>query len=366
LPIRVARFTTPVMTDRLLFSPLQLGDYTLKNRIVMAPMTRCRAIGNVPNALMAQYYGQRASAGLLITEGTAPSANALGYARIPGCFTAEQIAGWQLVTRSVHAAGGRIFVQIMHTGRVGALLNMPAGTAILAPSAIPMTGKIWTDQQGEQPYGAPQAMATGDVEQAVREFTSSAEAAIEAGFDGVELHGANGYLIDQFLNPASNQRTDAYGGTPENRRRFALEIARGVVRAIGAGRVGFRISPCGTFNDMTGEYDGMSDHFVALTEQLSALGIAYLHLVGNPAISESLRAALRKGFRQRFLLNGGYTSETAERDLGADRGDAVAFGRPFIANPDLPEKLRTGASLTAADMSTFYTPGEKGYVDYAI
>ncbi len=217
------------MTHRL-FSPFTLGSLPLPNRVVMAPMTRCRALGNIPNALMAEYYTQRATAGLLITEGVAPSAHGLGYARMPGIFSAEQIAGWRGVTESVHGAGGRLFMQIMHCGRVSHPANMAAGSRILAPSAVTLTGQMWTDAQGMQPYPLPEAMSEADIQATIAEFAAAARAAVEAGCDGVELHGANGYLIDQFFNTATNQRRDSWGGSVANRCRFAVEVARAAVR----------------------------------------------------------------------------------------------------------------------------------------
>jgi len=239
-----------------LFSPCQLAGTRLANRIVMAPMTRSRASGNIPNRLMAEYYGQRASAGLIITEGTSPSPHGLGYARIPGIFSPEQVDGWQMVTGAVHGRGGKIFLQMMHTGRVGNSYNLPPGATLLGPSALGMKGVIWTDQKGEQPYDLPREMSLAEVRAAVSEYGRGASNAVDAGFDGVEIHGANGYLITQFLDPGSNQRDDAYGGDAERRNRFALDVAQAVVTAIGAERVGIRLSPYGVFNDMSGDYYG--------------------------------------------------------------------------------------------------------------
>ncbi|MEQ1913716.1 MAG: alkene reductase, partial [Sideroxydans sp.] len=231
-----------------LFTPTTLGKLQLKNRVVMAPMTRSRATGNVPNELMEKYYTLRAGAGLIITEGTSPSANGLGYARIPGMFSDAQVAGWKRVNDGVHAAGGKIFIQLMHTGRVSHPANMAAGTKIVAPSAIATPGEMWTDTSAMQPHPVPSEMTEEDIATAISEYANASKRAVEAGFDGVELHGANGYLIDQFLNTASNQRTDKWGGSVENRIRFAVEVAKASAAAIGAERIGMRISPYGAFN----------------------------------------------------------------------------------------------------------------------
>jgi N-ethylmaleimide reductase len=357
------------MTNQL-FTPVTLGSLTLANRIVMAPMTRSRAIGNVPNALMEKFYADRADAGLLITEGTAPSPDGLGYARIPGLFSDEQERGWKRVTDAVHRAGGRIFAQFMHTGRVGHPANMPAGSRIVAPSAVAAPGQMWTDGGGMQDHPVPVEMTEADIAKAIAEFASASKRAIAAGFDGVELHGANGYLIDQFLNTASNRRTDRWGGSVENRIRFAVEVAKAAVAAIGAGRVGLRISPYGVFNGMAPDAE-MDALYLRLVDELNALGIAYVHIVdhssmGAPEVSPSLKAAIRAAFKGRYILSGGYDAARAEADLVADRGDLVAFGRPFISNPDLVRRVREGKSLAPADPSTFYTPGEKGYTDYPV
>lgn len=352
----------------ILFTPATLGKLTLKNRVVMAPMTRSRAIGNVPNALIEKYYAERATAGLLITEGTAPSPDALGYARIPGLFNGEQAAGWKRVTDSVHSAGGRIFVQLMHTGRVGHPANLPDGARMLAPSALAAPGDMWTDSRGMQPHPVPQAMSEAEIGRVIAEFAAATTLASEAGFDGVELHGANGYLIDQFLNTASNQRVDRWGGSIENRIRFAVEVARACAAAIGADRVGIRISPFGVFNGMAPDAE-MEAMYMRLVGELNALGLAYIHVVdhssmGAPEVSPSLKGQIRAAFRGRFILSGGYDAARAAADLAANRGDLVAFGRPFISNPDLVRKFRDGAELTPADPATFYTPGEEGYTDY--
>lgn len=351
-----------------LFSTHQLGDLTLPNRAVMAPLTRSRALNNVPNALMARYYAARADAGLLITEGTSPSPNGLGYARIPGLYSDEQVAGWRQVTDAVHDAGGRIFVQLMHVGRIAHPDNLPDGAEIVAPSAIAAAGQMYTDTDGLQDQPVPRAMSLEDIAQARQEYVHASQRAIEAGFDGVELHAANGYLLDQFLNPGSNQRSDIYGGDIEARNRFVLEVAAACADAIGAGRVGVRVSPGGVFNDL-GPFDDMVEQYTALATGLGALGLVYLHMVdhsamGAPEVPWSTKDALREAFGGSFILSGGYDLASANRDLEGNRGDLVAFGRPYISNPDLTERFRRGAPLNAPNPELFYTPGPQGYTDY--
>ncbi len=351
-----------------LYTPYTLGKLQLKNRIVMAPMTRSRATGNVPNALLEKYYADRANAGLIITEGASPSPNGLGYARIPGMYSEAQVQGWKRVTDAVHAQSGKIFIQLMHTGRVSHPANMQLGTQILAPSAVGMTGEMWTDGSGMQAYPVPKAMSEAEILSTISEYAHAAKQAIAAGFDGVELHAANGYMIDQFLNTASNLRTDAWGGSVENRIRFAVEVAKATVAAIGADRVGMRISPYGAFNDMKpdAEMDAMYERLIA---ELNKLGLVYIHVVdhssmGAPEVSPTLKAKIRGTFNGAYILSGGYDAARANTDLDAKSGDLVAFGRPYISNPNLADKLQSGAELTAPDFSTFYTPGEKGYTDY--
>ena len=351
-----------------LFTPYTLGDTPLANRVVMAPMTRSRAIGNLANELVVEYYRLRAAAGLIITEGIAPSPDGLGYARIPGLFNAAQVASWKPVTAAVHAAGGRMFVQFMHAGRVGHPLNLPAGARLLGPSAIAAPGEMWTDTQGQQPHPVPTAMSEADIAAAIAEYAAAARHAIDAGFDGVELHGANGYLIDQFLNTASNLRTDAWGGSVANRIRFAVAVAKATVEAIGAKRVGIRISPYGAFNGMAPDAE-MDALYLALVEELNKLGLVYIHIVdhssmGAPEVSPTLKAAIRANFKGAYILSGGYDSAArADADLAANKGDLVAFGRPFLGNPDLVQKLRAGTAPVAPDFATLYTPGAKGYTE---
>lgn len=351
-----------------LFSPFTLGRITLQNRVVMAPMTRNRAIGNIPGDLVATYYGQRGTAGLIITEGTSPSPNGLGYARIPGVFSGDQAAGWRKVTDAVHAKGGRIFVQMMHTGRASHEANLPAGARVLAPSAIALPESIWVDPDGPRPATPPIAMTEEDIDAELNTYAHASEVAISAGFDGVELHSANGYLLDQFLNTASNQRTDRWGGSVENRARFVLEAARRAAAKIGADRIGIRVSPYGVFNAMQPDAE-MDALYLYLARELSAIGLAYLHVVdhssmGAPEVSPRLKQELRAAFKGAYILSGGYDRARADADLAKNAGDLVAFGRPFIANPNLVEKLRTGAALAAPDFGSFYTPDAKGYTDY--
>jgi N-ethylmaleimide reductase len=353
----------------MLYSPATLGALTLRNRLVMAPMTRNRAIGNVPNDLMARYYAQRASAGLIVTEGTSPSPNGLGYARIPGAFSAAQVAGWRQVTKAVGAAGdARMFLQLMHCGRIAHPLNLPPGARILAPSAIAAAGEMYTDAEGMKPNAMPEEMTESDIKATIEEFAQAAKNAVAAGFDGVELHGANGYLLEQFIRPTSNLRTDRYGGSVENRARFALEVAGAAIGAIGKDKVGIRLSPFGVFNDMPA-YAAMEADYTYLAQRLDALSIAYIHLVdhssmGAPPVPESMKAAFRSAFERALILSGGYDAARAESDLVAGKCDLVAVGRPFLANPDLPARWKSGATENPPDFSTFYTPGPKGYTDY--
>jgi N-ethylmaleimide reductase len=353
----------------MLFDPFQLRKVQLANRLVMSPLTRSRAVhDNTPNALMATYYAQRAGAGLIITEGTSPSPNGLGYARIPGLFNSQHVSGWKLVTDAVHAKGGRIVVQLMHTGRVSHQANLPAGAEVLGPSAEPCPGEMWTDVQGSQPHTAPRAMTSADIAAAVGEYVQAARLAMEAGFDGVELHAANGYLLEQFLNANINRRVDGYGGTPEGRNRLVLDVAAAAAQAIGADRVGIRLSPYGVFNG-AGAFAGVDEQYLALAKELFALGLMYAHVLdhsalGAPAVSDGLKAGLREAFQGPFILAGGFDKALAEQALTSGRADLIAMGRPFLANPDLVERLRQRSTLNAVDPQTYYTPGEKGYTDY--
>ena len=353
-----------------LFEKSTLATLSLQNRFVMSPLTRCRALGNVPTDLMVEYYTQRASAGLIISEGTSPSANGIGYARIPGIYSAAQIAGWSKVTAAVHGQGAKIFMQIMHCGRIGHPLNVPAGGQILAPSAVAATGEMWTDSSGMQPNAMPTAMTEAQIKSTVAEYAQGAKNALDAGFDGVELHAANGYLLEQFIRPTSNQRTDAYGGAIENRARFVLEVVDAVVKAVGKDKVGIRLSPFGVFNDMP-VYPELADEYAYLAEQLNARGLVYIHLVdhspmGAPAVPASIKAMFRKTFKGALILSGGYDAVRADKDIADGRCDLVAFGRPFLANPDFIARSKAGAAMNAPDMDSFYTADAKGYTDYPL
>jgi len=353
-----------------LFEKSMLATLPLQNRFVMSPLTRCRALGNVPTDLMVEYYTQRASAGLIISEGTSPSANGIGYARIPGIYSAAQIAGWSKVTAAVHGQGAKMFMQIMHCGRIGHSLNVPAGGQILAPSAVAATGEMWTDSSGMQPNAMPTAMTEAQIKSTVAEYAQGAKNALDAGFDGVELHAANGYLLEQFIRPTSNQRTDAYGGAIENRARFVLEVVDAVVKAVGKDKVGIRLSPFGVFNDMP-VYPELADEYAYLAEQLNARGLVYIHLVdhspmGAPAVPDSIKAMFRKTFKGALILSGGYDAVRADKDIADGRCDLVAFGRPFLANPDFIARSKAGAAMNAPDMDSFYTADAKGYTDYPL
>ena len=358
------------MSQNKLFSTYTLGKITLQNRIVMAPMTRSRAIGNIPNELIAEYYGQRASAGLLITEGTSPSPNGLGYSRIPGIFSAEQVEGWKKTTETVHEKGGKIFVQLMHTGRVGHKHNLPEKGLVVAPSSVKAENvQMWTDSHGLQELPSPKELSAEELLHTQQEFVQASINAIEAGFDGVELHGANGYLLEQFLSPFSNQRNDNYGGSIENRARFVLETAKKVAEAIGKERTGIRLSPFGANNDMK-PYPELVDTYLYLAAELGKLGLVYIHIVdhssmGAPEVPSSIKKGIQDNFKGTIILSGNYTKAHAEEHLEQGNAELIAFGRPFINNPDFVERLRNDWPLnTELDTNTFYTPGEKGYTDY--
>jgi len=358
------------MPTLTLLNATTLGKLHLTNRVVMAPMTRSRAAGNVPSALMAEYYAQRATAGLIITEGTSPSPNGVGYPRIPGLYSPAQVAGWKAVTSAVHARGGHIFAQLMHTGRVGHPLNLPAGAELIAPSAIAAPGKMYTDQAGLQEHPVPRAMTAADLAITRDEFVTAAKNAIAAGFDGVELHGANGYLLMQFINPESNTRTDANGGSIEKRLRFVLEVTQAVSDAIGGDKVGIRLSPHGVNAGMQ-DFPETAATYALLVNKLVATRIEYIHLVdhsalGAPPVPDALKQALRKAWPRTFIVSGGFDRDKAEAVLRSGAADLVAFGRPWLANPDLVERFTGGKALNAPDQATFYTPGAKGYTDYAV
>ncbi|WP_236980734.1 alkene reductase [Membranihabitans maritimus] len=358
------------MTTKTQYNALQeltSKDLHLKNKIVMAPMTRSRAINNLPNDLMATYYGQRASVGLIITEGTSPSPNGLGYSSIPGIYSNLQTDKWKKISTTVHKKEGKIFMQLMHTGRISHKENMPEGARILAPSAVRPSGEMWTDQSGMQPFPIPEAMSLEDINQSINEFTQAAENAINAGFDGIELHGANGYLLEQFLNPEVNKRNDTFGGSLENRIRYVYEVTKAVVQRIGAKKVGIRLSPFNTFNDMP-LYDNVYETYQHLVEKLNSLDINYIHLVEGPSLNQdngpSLLSKIREIFSNTIILNGGYDLERAEHAISSGQADLISFGRPLISNPDFVERLKNQWDIAEANPATFYSPGEKGYTDY--
>jgi N-ethylmaleimide reductase len=317
---------------------------------------------------MAEYYAQRATAGLILTEGVSPSPNGLGYPRIPGLFSEAQVAGWKKVTAAVHAKGGLIVAQLMHTGRVGHPLNLPAGAEMVAPSAIAASGQMYTDQEGMKDHPVPREMTEADIARARDEYVTASKNAIDAGFDGVELHGANGYLLEQFLSPGTNQRTDGYGGSIENRIRFVLEVVQAVAAAIGGDRVGIRLSPYGVNAGMPQYAETDATHLL-LVEKLAATGIQFVHVVdhsamGAPAVPAELKDGMRKAWPRTFILTGGFDHASADAALKAGKADLVGFGRPFLANPDLMTRFEKGLPLTPPDFGTFYTPGAKGYTDY--
>jgi len=359
------------MKNAKLLSPYKLGNIELKNRIVMAPMTRSRAIGNIPNKLMSEYYQQRAAAGLIITEGTSPSPNGLGYSRIPGIYSEAQVEGWKKITDAVHSKNGKIFVQLMHTGRISHQANMPEDAIIISSSAVKPKGQMWTDATGLQDFPIPTEMVIEEIQHTKQEYIIAATNAIKAGFDGIELHGANGYLLEQFLSPISNIRKDNYGGSIENRCRFLLEIIEAAIEAIGKDKVGLRLSPYGIASDMP-HYPEIDDTYKYLAEKLNRLGLLYIHLVdhsamGAPEVPLEIKKAIRKRFENTLILSGGYTMERAESELESGLANLIAFGKPFINNPDLVERFANGWLLSKdLDMNTFYSPGEKGYTDYPL
>jgi len=345
-----------------LFDSLKLGPHTLKNRVIMAPMTRSRADAKgVLPSYAASYYGQRAGAGLIITEGTQPSDEGQGYARTPGIYTPAQIDAWRRVTDAVHAQGGRIFVQLMHVGRIAHPLNRLTDAAPVAPSAIQAAGTMYTDQAGMQPYPMPRALATEEIPGVIEQYITAAHAAFAAGFDGVEFHNGSGYLPNQFLESSTNQRTDRYGGSVENRARFSLEALDALAKVRGPEYVGVRLTPEMGFNDLRD--DTPEATYSAFVKQLSGRGLAYLH-VGNFNPQRDYHALLRPLYDGVYIAGVGFDAARADLFLREQKADAIAFGSSFIANPDLPERMRQGLPLSKADQATFYTPGEKGYTDY--
>ena len=353
-----------------LFTGFKLGPYQLKNRIVMAPLTRCRADMNtrVPTPIMTQYYRQRAGAGLIITEATVVTAKGVGYPATPGIYSNEQVGAWRRVTEAVRAEGGLIYMQLWHCGRVSHS-SFLGGELPVSSSAVAIAGELYTPL-GMKPYETPRALTIEEIKQLPALYAQGARRAMEAGFDGVEIHGANGYLIDQFLRDGVNKRTDLYGGNIANRARLLLEIAEAVIKVWGKERVGLRLSPSGTMNGMS-DSDPL-EHFLYVARKASELGLSYLHVTeadesdvrhGGVAVNS---APLRELFKGAFFSCGGYTKESAEAALVSNKADLIVFGKLFIANPDLPKRFQENKPLSAWDESTFYGGGEKGYTDYAL
>lgn len=346
-----------------LFTPVSLGALALPNRILMAPMTRSRAgAGNVPTDLTARYYVQRATAGLIITEATQVAPEGQGYLDTPGIHSDAQVAGWRRVTDAVHAAGGRIALQLWHVGRISHPAFQPGGALPVAPSAVAARGYAYT-AAGQAPFPTPRALALDEIPGVVRQFGVGARLAKAAGFDAVEIHAANGYLVDQFLRDGSNRRTDGYGGGRAHRARFLLEVTEAVADAFGADRVGVRLSPQNPFNDMQDSDPGATFEYAAAA--LNGFGLAFLHVTEEGAEpGQAVTPRLRAAFRGPLVVNGGYTFERATNAIRSGRADAVAFAKAFLANPDLPARFRLGASLNEPDPATFYGGTEKGYTDY--
>lgn len=351
-----------------LFSQYKMDDLTLTNRIVMAPMTRNRAgDADAPIPLTVTYYVQRASAGMIITEGSQVSPQGVGYMHTPGIYSAAQVAGWKKVTDAVHRAGGRIFIQLWHVGRVSHP-DLLDGTLPIAPSALPVEGSVHTPG-GKKQIPVPRALKIDEVPDIIRQFRQAAENARTAGFDGVEIHGANGYLLDQFLRSGSNKRTDEYGGSLENRARLPLEVTKAVIDVWGSDRVGYRISPHNTGHSMSDA--NPQETFSYFTGELNKIGLGYLHLIepiggrmGLVPPEARLGPTVRRIFERTFILNGGYDLQSGNEAISSGKADLVAFGVPFLANPDLPERFRQNTPLNMPDVATFYVGGEKGYTDY--
>jgi N-ethylmaleimide reductase len=356
------------MSQSKLFEPFKLGPITLPNRLVMAPLTRNRAVppGMVPSPLAVEYYGQRASAGLLVTEASQVSQQGQGYQDTPGIYSKEQVAGWRKVTDAVHARGGHVFIQLWHVGRVSHVSLQPNGGKPVAPSAITAKGKTFVNGTFTE-ISEPRALELSEIPGIIDDFKRGTENAIAAGFDGVEIHGANGYLLDQFAKDGTNKRTDAYGGSIENRAKLMLEVSKAVVGVAGADRTGIRISPVTPANDISDS--NPQPLFDYIVDGLNALKLTYIHVIegatGGPRdIAPFDYASLRKRFKQAYVANNGYDFDLANKQLDANAADLIAFGKPFISNPDLVERLKTGAPLNAWDKNTFYGGSAKGYTDY--
>jgi N-ethylmaleimide reductase len=350
------------MSDINLLSPGHIGSLAVPNRLVMAPMTRSRAgAGGVPSELSIEYYAQRASAGLILTEGTAPSAQGLGYARTPAIETPEQIAAWKKITSAVQAKGGRMFMQLMHVGRIGNQHNRYTEKPLVSASAIKAAGQIWTDAAQMQDHPVPHALTTSEIAGVIADFAQATKNALAAGFDGVELHSASGYLPMQFLSSGTNQRTDSYGGSAANRIRFVVEALDAMIAAAGAAdKIGIKISPGMPFNDCTDA--DPKETYTTLVPAIAGKGLAYLHVLQTalPGVFD----LLRPHYKGTFAVGGAFTQESGNAALKSGLADFVVYGKPFLANPDLPARFAQGATLNAFDASTFYSPGPKGYTDY--
>ena len=354
-----------------IFKSYRLGNIELKNRIVMAPMTRNRAINNIPNDLMATYYGQRAGAGLIISEGTSPSINGIGYPRIPGAYSPAQIEGWEQIAKTIHEKEGKFFVQLMHCGRIAAEENLPDGGEVLAPSPVKAAGQMYTDSKGLVPHVTPREMTPKDIEHAQQEYADSAEMLVErAGVDGVELHSANGYLMEQFLNPRSNVREDGYGGDFVNRARFVVETAEKVAHVIGAKKLGIRVSPYGAFNDMEHDYEDLVELYSYLAQEMRRIGLAYMHIVDHrdsmdaPEFKTDIKNTIKLNFGGTIITGGGVHSvEDAEQVL-KDGYDLAYIARSYISNPDLVQKFLNRDEIKEPNPDLFYTAGAEGYTDY--
>ena len=343
-----------------LFDPLRVGNMEIDNRVVMSPMTRSRADDEgVQPAYAAEYYSQRASAGLIITEATNVSPMAKGYIRTPGIYTAEQIESWRNVTTAVHARGGKIFMQIFHTGRIALPDFLPGNAQPVAPSAVQAKGSNFTDE-GMKEFVTPREITKEEIAQTVADFAAAAGNAIEAGFDGVELHSASGYLVQQFLTTNVNLRTDEYGGSIENRTRFLFEVLDAMTSVVGSQRVGVKFSPQIAFNDI--EENDADEVYPYIFERLGNGRLAYVHV--SDVAGANWHAKLRRRYDGVYFANGGFTGESGAELLAQGGADAIVFGTKFLANPDLPERFRRGAELNAPDRATFYSPGERGYTDY--
>jgi len=357
------------MTTPDLLSPIQLGPLALPNRVFMAPLTRCRAsVGNIPNDLNVEYYSQRASAGLIISEATSVSSRGYGYPNTPGIHTEAQMAGWKMITSAIHSKGGHIYLQLWHVGRISHPAYQEDGTQPVAPSAVKPKGQIFTGTSMEE-YVTPRALDAGEIPGIIEEYIHGAKLAKEAGFDGVEIHNANGYLLDQFLRDGTNLRGDNYGGSVQNRARLTLEVTEAVCSLWGADRVGIRFSPSGVFNDMSDS--NPLETFGHVLQELNRFGLAYAHITQVTAqdIAHGAEAGvgpkeLKPFWKGKIVSAGGFTLESGNKSLAEGWADAIAFGVPFIANPDLPERIRRNSPLNKPDEASFYGGTEKGYTDY--